>query len=460
MLHSAKHHSRRTDAAGGYNARPRRCCAVNPRAGSRGGRASRRGTILPALLAAILVTLMALALVVDRYWLTHVSVEMRRTADATAHAGALALLSDVRLQTDVSNESLRALVEQAAQHVAQINPAGGTPLELKPGADGDIQLGSMYRHATTGETQFLTSSQLATTVIVTATRTRERGNPVGLFLAPLFGTKTGDVTTRSQADLDGHLVAFRPTDDYTIPAVPLAILSRDPTGTLPHSFDAVVSQRTGTDQYRYSATDRQVVSEPDGVPELILFWPKPDSGPTSLVGVDPTTAATLAAARQAKKLRENVRLVDIGNGFVSADVTRQIAHGFRYGDLVAWQGELPLPATPLLTSGTTFPESEVVQAFEAQRGTCRIVLLYEPLPSDLATGAPGAESTTRAVRCVGVAAGRIMAIRTTPEGDREFVFQPGCLTTNSAVTSADRPGQASTNNAEPNKYVFHLRLGS
>jgi len=133
--------------------------------------------------ALVMVVLAAMAtLAVDYGFLQYKRSQLQTAADAAALAGAADL---------VRHGDNRALVSDTAVSYGQLNLG-----------DQDVQASAV----TTGDVEFYKGDALAVsaspdTVKVTAGRTTSRGNPVDMFLGPILGWNTQDLTARASASL-------------------------------------------------------------------------------------------------------------------------------------------------------------------------------------------------------------------------------------------------------------------
>lgn len=133
-------------------------------------------TVLIAGLMLFLV-LFIFVIAIDFAYIYTVRGEMKNAADAAALAAAGTI-------TNVATPDLSA-ARQAAKAVASKNPAGGTPVTL---IDNDIEFGFWN-----GTVFIANETGPINAVKVTARRTKERGNPVGLFFGQTAGWPTMDV---------------------------------------------------------------------------------------------------------------------------------------------------------------------------------------------------------------------------------------------------------------------------
>uniref|UniRef100_A0A7C2P3V9 Putative Flp pilus-assembly TadG-like N-terminal domain-containing protein n=1 Tax=Schlesneria paludicola TaxID=360056 RepID=A0A7C2P3V9_9PLAN len=382
---------------------------------------TRRGFTTPMVAAALLVVMLGFALVLDRLWLEAARVELTTAAEAAALAAAGRLASDSRLIPDADTEPLLAAARDAAIEVARQNRVAGQPVLLD--ADGgDIRFGHLVEQPAVERASSGSAAPLPSQAVITAHRTRFRGNPVALFLADLTGQATGDVVARAAAGLNNQIAGLRPFDGAPAPAVPLAIWLRDPAGKRRDTWEHCIDHRLGRDDYGYDERTQSVYQGADGLPELTLK----------------------SSRRRSSGQDANALVIDIGSGFQSAVLTRQFLQGWSVEDLEPWQGELRLPATVL---GLAQLDGDDRYALEQLSGVPRIVLLYS-------TATPIGRGPTCEVTCERLVAIRVLHVADQPDGSCHVTVQPAVLTTRTAVVATTE--DASTVVANP--YIYRLQL--
>jgi hypothetical protein len=179
----------------------------------------------PAFLFALPVMLSLLFLAVNHLHLTYSRAATQRVTDASALAGAQALVVDAHLTADASDlADLETLAFAQAQNFADINPLSPAPLVYDIGEpdpnDNDIRFTTIDNPLDpTGALQLIDS------VEVIGKRTGASGVPI--FGAPLFSLHSANIVTRSKAVLDRHVIGFRPLFNRSIPLAPIALLATD-----------------------------------------------------------------------------------------------------------------------------------------------------------------------------------------------------------------------------------------
>jgi hypothetical protein len=392
-------------------------------------RLSRRGSLIPAVAAALLVVGAAMALVLDRLWIDAAALEMRTATEAAALAGAAGLANDDRLRSDFVPAALAERVRDRAANVAAKNLVVGEPLQLDTSSNSDILIGQLVDRD--GRMTFLETESDARAVTVIGRRTRSRSNPIALLMRDVSGRSDADLVVSSQASIDNRVVGVQPIDGAAAPLLPLAILESDPAGLRRDTWVAQVEQREGADSWSFDAATHSVRPQPDGIPEIVLR--------SARLGAD---AQEQAAA--------NVRCVDLGTRLGDRGVSLQVEYGISKLDLAPWGGSLRFDlGTVQLDSTTVLPDASQV-ALQHALGQPRVCLVY----AQSATGGTTADAVVTATRLV---AGRVMAVAHGSRGEAEIVFQPCVMTTRCAILA---DGSLSANAAEPyaNPYIYKLHL--
>src|SRR6266480_1786465 len=172
---------------------------------SRARRGPRRGAVAP-LMAVLLIPLVGMvAFAVDMAWIVETENELQSVADSAALAAADALIGDGTNQngfvqyylpgqtnqgTILSNAQANA--KAAAKAYAKANRAGGkSNLVLN---DSDIEFG--FTDSNGNYTALPTYTGFPNTVKVTMRRDSSANGSLGLFFAPVIGTRNVDLTAK------------------------------------------------------------------------------------------------------------------------------------------------------------------------------------------------------------------------------------------------------------------------
>lgn len=387
----------------------------------------RGGFLAPAVMVALLVVMIAVALVLDRLWLDNAAVEMNAAVEASALSAARQLVTDDLLRDAPETERRLIRAREAAAQIARENTVAGQPLEL-----GDnVRFGRRIVDPESGSTRFLQTETNPNAVVVTGRRTRSNGNPVATLFRHLTGHPVADVTRLVEASFDNHIVGFRPFQGVPVPALPLAILADDPQRRRTDTWSVQIEQRAGSDNFKYDPVSGRVSRGTDGIPEIIL-----KSLPA---GGDPADT--------------NVQLVDLNSDFQPDALTRQIERGWNADDLAQWNGGLRIPDSiqPYVTITSSGRITDNIPDELAKLiGQCRICFLYR---DHSLAGSEG----FGAVDCYGFVAGRVMSVNVSPDDGCEIVFQPGVMTTRTALPA---PSSAPTEQRAKwaNRYIYKLQI--
>jgi hypothetical protein len=395
----------------------------------------RRASTMLFVLLAFGVLLAALVLAVDLSHLWEVRVSQENASDAAALAAVQALVEDHLLTGDPA--ATIAAFQQArgeASRYAAANPVLGEPLPLDPNPanllDGDVLFGTLDNPRST---LFVPAERVAdpnsrdlglvNAVRITARRTRDRGNPAGLYLGRALGLPSADVVTTATAMLDRDVVGLRPALNQPLPLVPIALLS-DPTGANPACWESQVPGGKGPDDYRFDRVRRTFVADAggDGIHEFEVTLG--ENACELLVGVaDDATA----------------------NGQVRSGVTSAQLHDLGGQLVLGEHNQVLLPAAPGCGPAAGTQEAAELQASLESlqlRGELRVWPLFAGLDGD-----------SDAAVVTGLVAARVVKVEAAEDGQRvRFTLQAGMLSTAAAVTDATRRVGAG------NPYLCKVRL--
>ena len=390
----------------------------------------RRGSIAPAIVAALFVTMGAIALALDRAWIDTAQVELARATEAIALAAARELASDDLLRSS-STVAMRVLkARQAADRVAELNLVVGQPLTLM---DGDVTFGKYVYNEAVDMNVFLETELDPQSVVVAGRFERSRANPIALVMRGFGGPGTADLARMTVATLDNRLLGIRAGQHLPVPALPLAILDVDPKGKRLDTWQNRILGGQGTDAYGRDAKTGLVFKAADGIPEMLLSTAAPGAAQTAI---------------------PNVCLVDFSGRYDASHVAHMIAKGLNKSDLSPLQSKISLASLPgALAASYTMGDTEF-KALQPLIGECRICFLCGlAAPSGSATSTP-------LVSITGLVAGRIMSLTRGDGGACQIVFQPGVIITRAAETVDEvlETAAASQSTVARNPYIFNLTL--
>jgi len=384
--------------------------------------ARRRGSLIPAVAVALLVVGAFMAVVLDRLWIDAARVELMTAAEAAALAAAAELAGDERLRDPADFTQLVDDARDVAIRVAAENSVAGQLLTLNTEPGSDVRIGRIVRDDA-GRDVFLETDNDPTSVAVFAARQRSGSNPVALFLRDASSTQQPNVSVVAEASIDNRIVGVAAIPGGTVPALPLAALELDPTGTQPETWVHQIEQRAGGDRFRFDADSGLVVAGSDGLTELVLL-----SAPQS---------ASPQAAADA-----NLRLLNFESGLRDDRLAVQVDSGLSGDDLAGFNGRLRFDLGPLTCGCQSQVDPDTRAALAAAIGQPRICCLFAPNANR-----PDIATVPRIV------AARIMSVREV-DGDRtEIVVQPAVVSTRTALLIADP--DATT---QGNPYIYKLQL--
>ena len=223
------------------------------------------------------------------------------------------------------------------------------------------------------------------------------------------------------------LLGFKPVGGTTVPALPLGILRRDPSGRRDDTWEVQIEQRAGTDQFSYDRHSQTVVARADGIPEITLRSMK----------------------SRGRSEASNVQILDVGTSFEVRTILAQLREGWSHDHLAPFGGQLRFGANCSEFAGLARVSGQFVDALEHLKGVPRIWLLYEDYE-------PLGDNGLGRCRATVPVAGRIMSVKALPDDQCELVLQPCVVTTRTAVLAQNEPEAE----AEPNKYIYKLHLAN
>lgn len=360
-------------------------------------RTNRRGTVVPFLVATILVILLVAAWVIDRAWVSSVCGEIVSASESAAHAAARELLDDTRL-LDVGEELRLRRARYAAERMGAANRVAGRPVQIDATSD--------VRFAKSLQGEWAEDVIDPRVVAVRCGLNEARGGRLGLLLSGIGGVNSTEISHLSRVQLENRLASLKADESRPLAMLPIGISMYGSETTLGWS-EAIVEQQ-GDDYYSIDDETNSVAEVGDGIPEI-------------RVTIDSTADA-------------NGAFVHSG-GFSPESLMKVVHAGYTSGDI-----DLRSFASLLVS---TTPENDVVTAFggEDLLGRQRVMFLTD---GDHVTGAVG---------------GRVMAIEHDGLGRPVAVVQPTVIVLAQATieTQAVLP-ESNTNesNTEPNPYLFKL----
>lgn len=450
----------------------------------------RHGGMSVWVVLAMGVLLALLALAVDGAYLWMAKVEMRNAADAIALATAQALLRDEVLtnRPEAMWQTTQEAYKEAVRY-GQVNPVLGRPLELvfDPGDSESSDVVFGYRE-NAEDRNFQAAVDLGdvniNAVRVIARRTRQRGNPAGMFFGRLLGLPVADVVASATAYLDRDVIGFRPVGQRPIPLAPLALLS-DPNLSKPMAWETQTlapiydGPPDAADRFRFDPVRRRFLEvDAEADPTAHAYGSVPGDGIYEMdvrFPVGESLAKTDSADEETNACLVLLRPTDEASGPPGVTVARHFRQGVTSHDLKEMGGQLVLGEdNRLVLAGMPSITDEAVdslyQALEALRDSAepRIWPLYSAILQDQES------ATGWRVTIQGFVAARVVRVvlsdgmgsdvpslsgehGVSARRELRLVLQPCQLAVNAAVTDSARR-YANPGVSIHNRYIAKVRL--
>jgi Flp pilus assembly protein TadG len=358
---------------------------------------------LVAVMSTVLIGFAALA--IDVGMLYDVRVELQRTADAAALAGASKLLSDDLLKGGSNVSDMLQAAQQAAQSIAALNPVQNASPQV---IAADIRAGYFNNMNNLSEAINFNSPTQYNTVQVTVRRDGSANGPVPLIFGRIFGLNSANVTATAAAAYKGKVVGYQVTSQTgNAKLLPFALSADAWSGLL---------ARTGgvTDNYTYDSDTHAVTSGPDGIFEVNLY---PGSGVEQLPP-------------------GNFGTVNIGSSNNSTShLSSQIRYGVTADDLSYYDGKLQLGAdgTLMLTGSTIDFTGDPGFSAAIRDDLAAIIGQPRAIPLFREVTGPGNNSVFTIVGFAGI---RIVSVNLTGSpNSRKVMIQPALVVDDSVITT-------------------------
>ena len=362
-------------------------------------RTQRRASVTVLTCVSMTVLLGFAALAIDVGMLYDVRVELQRTADAAALAGASELLDDDLLKggSNISDEI------QAAQQMAKANAALNKVQNASPQvASADIRAGYLNNPNNLSEAINFSDPTQYNTLQVTVRRDGSTNGPVPLIFGSIFTLNSVNVTATAAATYKDGVVGYQVTSKTgNADLMPLALHA--------NKWTQLLAQAGGvTDDYTYDSDTGTVTSGSDGIHEVNLY---PGNGNGQLPP-------------------GNFGTVNIGpSNNSTSHLSSQIRYGVTADDLSYYDGgKLQLGADgTLILSGDPGMSTAIKDDLAAIIGKPRAIPLFNQV-----TG-PGNNSKFTIVGFAGI---RIVSVKLTGSQDsRKVMIQPAFVVDDSVITT-------------------------
>ncbi|MBA4016596.1 MAG: hypothetical protein C0483_05360 [Pirellula sp.] len=376
-----------------------------------------------------------------------VRAELHAACEAAALAGVAELLDEGEIcgNPDIRDDILMA--RESARLAGLRNYVDGRGFRLDPNSrnlpGGHIVVGSVEPLGPVGMPlgipPDIDNPGAVNTLRVTGRLSQNTFNKVSLWLGGLTGVTTADPACVVQATLDQRVAGFRPEPGVKVPVVPLIA-----------EYDAWIEQSLASptagvnDNFGFDPFTGQVTAGPDGIPELVFVCGVPNSEPPTPDDEPAADAsATEAPAADGEETEETAPPQAVPGWCVVPDLFNELnidyvwpvraREGLSRGDLSAYGGQLVLNGPTLNMAVLPAMPGELAYGLMDIIGSTRAWPLAD---------AVSASSEYPSCEVVDFAAGRIVAVRRTPDTQNstwEIVVQPTTLVSSQAVTGSATP---------------------
>ncbi len=356
----------------------------------------RQGNVL-VLCAFLMIGLIAMiAFAVDIGYILVAKDQLQRSADASAMAAAWELVDEAGPAGRSDVTQINAAARTRAGQYAALNAV----LTHAPALSGsDVEVGYMANPTDPNCPFTVVGSGIPNAVQVRVRRTSDQNGEVPMFFAPVLGIDRVATEADATAALINSISGFRaPADGSNLELLPFAL---DET-----TWNDLVQNGVGTDNYKYNSSNKSVSGGLDGIKEVNLY-PQGTGSPG------------------------NRGTVDIGGSNNSTnDIARQITHGVSADDMAHFPGsKLEFDACgKLYLNGDTGISAGVKDELTAIVGKPRIIPIFRSV-----TG-PGNNAMYTIVQFAGV---RIMDVKLTGSmASKRLIIQPCNIVAKGGIPSA------------------------
>ena len=215
-------------------------------------------TVLVAILLVVLLGCVAFAVDIGHLYVAR--TELQRAADSAALAGAIALGrgSDDAPYGDYYRSSER--IYSYAEQYAASNAVVGKGVVLN--RSSDVKIGYLqYPRNLSASLQIVPLDACNAVQVIARRDSSNADGRVALFFAPIWGINSSDVSASAIAVLDDRFYAYAPGDSG--PTIPFSIEEQ--------VWNDQIVEGNGPDEYTYDGETENVLTSPDGNPEIKLF---------------------------------------------------------------------------------------------------------------------------------------------------------------------------------------------
>lgn len=359
------------------------------RPGMQSKHCNRRGNIIVMSAAALVMVFGFTAFTVDVGYITLTKAELQKSSDAAALGAVIDLADALGPGQTVTQSQAETNARASAVAVAAANRSGGQASSYAD-PNRDIRVGKYTWDTASGAYIKQWGVQPYNMVEVTLHRDQSGSSngdgPLDLFFAPVLGHDEANLFATSTSAMQAG-VGFHKIPGQNIGVLPITL-------DVP-TWDDLIINNIGTDDYTYNPVTKSVSNGPDGIREVNLY-------PEGNVTLPPGNRGT-------------VDFGDTGNS--TADLTRQILYGLNDADFAALadQGitELRWDTDPLDIEGDTGLSAGIKDELDAIKGEPRAIPLFTQVSG------PGNNAVYTIVRFVGI---RVMHVRLTGKPESKHVM--------------------------------------
>ena len=361
----------------------------------------RRGNVLVLTAFLMIVMIAFVAFGVDIGYIQNARVELQKSADAAAMAAAWELVDDDWLTGTVDMTDNVTAARNSAVEYAGLNKVCQAAPVVDPNTGnsqyGDVVIG--YRSNDAGQNDPLDTSDPSkfNAVQVRVRRTSLQNGEVPMFFGRALGMDSVASEAIATAALGNNFGGFRtPAEGETLGIMPFALDKQ--------TWDNLINNGIGSDNWQWDAECEQVVAGGDGIKEVNLY-PQSTGSPG------------------------NRGTVDVGGSNNStSDLARQIVDGISRQDMIDLGKPLEFDANgKLYLNGDTGISAGVKDELASIKGETRIIPIFESVSGN------GNNANYTIVQWAGV---RILDVKLTGSmSSKRVIIQPANVMTRHGVKS-------------------------
>ncbi|MEX2139395.1 MAG: TadG family pilus assembly protein [Pirellulales bacterium] len=359
----------------------------------------RHGNVLVLTAFLMIVMIAFVAMGVDIGYIQNARVELQKSADAAAMAAAWDLMDDDWLSGTVDMTDNVTAARNRAVEYAGLNKVCQSVPAVDPNTansqSGDVIIGYRSNAADYDDPLDTSDPTKFNAVQVRVRRTSLQNGEVPLFFGRALGLDSVATEAVATAALGNNFGGFKtPPEGDTLEIMPFALDKQ--------TWDNLINNGVGTDNWQWDASGEQVVAGGDGIKEVNLY-PQGTGSPG------------------------NRGTVDVGGSNNStADLARQIVDGVSRQDMIDLGKPLEFDANGKLgLNGDTGISAGVKDELASIKGKTRIIPIFESVSGN------GNNATYTIVQWVGV---RILEVKLTGSmSSKRVIIQPANVVTRHGV---------------------------